>query len=62
MTELFDDSDEEKAVIVDDDLVEVDPVIVDVRQRPTSDARRRLEDLMEDKRLRDELEDFIDEY
>ncbi|MDP3705618.1 MAG: hypothetical protein Q8R24_06870 [Legionellaceae bacterium] len=62
MTELFDDNDEEKAIVVDDELIEVDDVIVEVRHRPTSDARRRLEDLMEDKRLRDELEDFIDEY
>ena len=62
MTDLFDDNDEEKAILVDEDLVEVEDVIVDVRQRPTSDARRRLENLMEDKRLRNELEDFIDEY
>ncbi|MDP3560618.1 MAG: hypothetical protein Q8R83_00345 [Legionellaceae bacterium] len=59
MSELFDDTDEDKALIVDEDLVEAESVIVDVRQKPTSDARRRLEDLMEEKRLREELEDYL---
>lgn len=62
MSELFDDADEDKVFIVDDDLGDADDVVaVETRQRVPSDARRRLEDLMEDKRLRDELEDFFDD-
>jgi len=60
MSELF--NDEDKTLIVDDELIDAEEVIVDTRPRPMSDARRRLEDLMEDKRLRDELEDFLDDY
>jgi len=65
MTELFDDA-EDKTLIVEDEIVEdiedvVEEVIVqDARQRVTPDARRRLEKLLEDKRLQDELEDFLD--
>lgn len=61
MSELFDDNEEDKTLIVDDDLVEAEELIVETRPRSTSDARRRLEDLMEEKRLREELEDFLDE-
>jgi hypothetical protein len=66
MSELFDDDGEDKALIADDEIVEVvdevdDEVIIqDPRQRSTPDARRRLEKLLEDKRLQDELEDFLD--
>ncbi len=66
MSELFDDDAEDKALIADDEIVEVvdevdDEVIIqDSRQRTTPDARRRLEKLLEDKRLQDELEDFLD--
>lgn len=60
MSELFDD-DEEKELIADDELIEeAEEIIPETRQRPTSDARRRLENLLEEKRLRDELEDFMD--
>ncbi len=62
MSELFDDADEDKVLIAEDDLVEPDDLVVDARHKPVSDARRRLEDLMEEKRLREELEDFTDEY
>ena len=62
MSELFDDSDDDKASVVDDDLVEAEQVMVDIRQKHGSNARRRLEDLMEEKRLREELEDFTDEH
>jgi hypothetical protein len=57
MSELFDD--EEKALVVEDEAVEAE-VVVDNRNRNLSDARRRLENLMDDKRLRDELEDYLD--
>ena len=66
MTELFDDDAEDKSLIDEDELVEeagdvADEVIVqDGRQRSTPDARRRLEKLLEDKRLQNELEDFLD--
>lgn len=60
MSELFDETDDDKALIVDDDLIEAEHAMVDVRQKHTSDARRRLEDLMEEKRLREELEDYLD--
>ena len=58
MSELFDDADEDKALVVDDDLIEAEQVMVDVRPKNTSDARRRLENLMDEKRLREELEDY----
>ena len=58
MSELFDD--EEKEAIEEEELVEVEEVVPHSRQRPSADARRRLENLLEEKRLRDELEDFLD--
>jgi hypothetical protein len=64
MSELFED--EDKAIVAEEEVVEVEAdaeaeeIILDARQRPSSDARRRLEDLLEEKRLRDELEDFLD--
>lgn len=52
----------------DDDLDEVDPFInpeeepinTDAAETATLDARRRLENMLEEKRLRDELDDFVD--
>ena len=60
MSELFDDA-EEKESIAEEEFVEAEVAVVVVpsKQR-ASDARRRLENLLEEKRLRDELEDFID--
>lgn len=60
MSELFDETDDDKVLAVDDDLIEAEQALGDVRQKNTSDARRRLEDLMEEKRLREELEDYLD--
>lgn len=59
MSELFDDA-EHKALVAEDNFEEVDDVITDNRQRPTFDARRRLENLLDEKRLRNELDDFLD--
>ena len=59
MSELLDD-DENKILVVEDEEVFVDDVIPDRRQRPASDARRRLENLLDERRLRNELEDFLD--
>jgi hypothetical protein len=62
MTEQFNEGDE-KVTDIEDDLVEekiVEPEerAVVARSRAVLDARRRLEDLMEEKRLRRELDDF----
>ena len=60
MTELFDDVDDDKVLMTDDDLASVEDVMAEICQKPTIDARRRLEHLMDEKRLRDELEDFLE--
>lgn len=63
MSELFDEDTEEKELVTEDEVIEdVEDVVVQEssRQRPGSDARRRLEKLLEEKRLQDELEDFLD--
>ena len=60
MSELFDDE-EEKEINGEEEFTESEDLpIVETRQRPGVDARRRLENLLEEKRLRDELEDFLD--
>lgn len=61
MSELFDDDAEDK-VLVEDEVVDedVEAIIVDDIQPPACDARRRLEKLLEDKRLESELDDFLD--
>lgn len=64
MSELFDD-DEDKIIVAEaEDIVDldeaVDDILLDANERPTADARRRLENMLEEKRLRDELEDFLD--
>lgn len=61
MSELFDDNDDDKIIIADDDLVEPEEIIETHRVKPgLSDARRRLEALMEEKRLQNELDDEWD--
>lgn len=59
MSDLFEENDEEMNEVVDDfdDGVAVDAKL---SEKPDSglDARRRLELMLEEKRLRDELEDF----
>ena len=59
MSNLFED-DEEKELMAEDDFVEAEETIQNHSQRPNLDARRRLESLLEERRLRDELEDFLD--
>lgn len=59
MTELFDSEDElvdEDGFIGSDDEIDVDTC----GEEKTLDARRRLENMLEEKRLRDELDDFVD--
>lgn len=60
MSDLFEEDEEEVIEVVEDfDEVEVDTEIIET---PTTslDARRRLENMLEEKRLRDELDDFVD--
>lgn len=60
MSELFEEEDEEVIEVVDDfEEVEVD---TEITETPSCslDARRRLENMLEEKRLRDELDDFVD--
>lgn len=59
MSELFDDG-EEKMLIIEDELEETEDIVDEDIDPPLSDARRRLEKLLEEKRLRDELEDYFD--
>lgn len=61
MSELFDDDAEDK-VLVEDEIVdeEVEEILVQDIPPPACDARRRLEKLLEDKRLENELDDFLD--
>lgn len=62
MSDLFDDTDDEKIIIVDDEIEEAEEFVDDHRLRPvSSDARRRLEALMEERRLQNELDDYLDE-
>ncbi len=55
MTELFDD--EEQPI----EIEEEEEVIEDDYQVSPSEARRKLEELLAEKKLRDELEDFFDD-
>ena len=59
MSELFDDTEDKE--LIEDEFVETDELILDSTSRSSSDARRRLENLLEEKRLRDELGDFWDD-
>ncbi|HAT1821863.1 TPA: hypothetical protein I8Z14_002428 [Legionella pneumophila] len=60
MSDLFEEDEEEVIEVVDDiDDVEVDTEIIEA-PGVSLDARRRLENMLEEKRLRDELDDFVD--
>ncbi|KTD46179.1 PA3496 family putative envelope integrity protein [Legionella quateirensis] len=60
MTDLFEEDEEEIIEVVDDfEDVEVDTEFADIPANGL-DARRRLENMLEEKRLRDELDDFVD--
>ena len=61
MSELFEEDEEEVIEVVDDfEEVEVDTEITEIPNGGNLDARRRLENMLEEKRLRDELDDFVD--
>jgi hypothetical protein len=57
MTDLFEDDD---SIISDDAFKPEEHVDIDASEILVLDARRRLEQKLEEKRLRDELDDFID--
>lgn len=59
MSELF-DNDEEKDLIAEDEFVDEQDILGEQSSYSTYDARRRLESLLEEKRLKDEIEDFLD--
>ena len=57
MSDMF----EEDSDLVEGDLVNTEEEVeIDINENSTLDARRRLENMLEEKRLRDELDDFID--
>jgi hypothetical protein len=56
MSELFDDD----KITVEEEYIESEDILSEEKTKPTSDARRRLESFLEERRLRDELEDFSD--
>jgi hypothetical protein len=56
MSELFDDEDKG---LIEEELQDTNEITLD-EDDPIFDARRRLEKMLEEKRLRDELEDFLD--
>jgi len=62
MSELFDEENEKVLVAEDDILDEAEDIVEQDTDllNPMFDARRRLENLLDAKRLRDELEDFLD--
>jgi hypothetical protein len=59
MSDLFEEAEEVIEVIEDFDKEDIDEEPIEV---PTQglDARRRLENMLDEKRLRDELDDFTD--
>lgn len=56
----FSPDEDDKALVVDDSVVENDEIIIDDDASYGMDARRRLEYLLEEKRLREDLDDFCD--
>ena len=56
MSELFDDEDKG---LIEEELQDTKEITLD-EDDSIFDARRRLEKMLEEKRLRDELEDFLD--
>jgi hypothetical protein len=59
MSELFDDE-EGKELVAEEEALDAEEIVSESRGKPSADARRRLESLLEEKRLRDELEDYAD--
>lgn len=65
MSDLFEEDDEDTGVEVGDNFDDVESELdaaaeVDEAMHRDLDARRRLENMLDEKRLRDELDDFGD--
>ena len=67
MSDVFEDSNDDADVEVNDEFLDVDGEVdvepepeVDEADHRDLDARRRLEGLLDERRLRDELDDFGD--
>jgi hypothetical protein len=64
MTELFEE--DEKIVTADDEVIDVeteavaDDWVADLKVDEVSDARRRLEDLLDERKLREDLDDYFE--
>lgn len=60
MSDLFEEDEVEVSEVVED-FEEIDDE-AEITETPAQglDARRRLENMLEEKRLRDELDDFVD--
>lgn len=58
MSELFDD--EDKMLLNEEDLSDLDNLTVESKKNTDADARRRLEDFLDERRLREELLDVIE--
>lgn len=60
MTEIFDD--EEKIIPEDNEIIDVEEIEpwVESKVSSVSDARRRLEDLLDEKKLKEELDDYFE--
>lgn len=56
MSELFEEDEE----LLDEAFNPDDNISIDTSESTILDARRRLEKMLEEKRLRDELNDFVD--
>lgn len=58
----FNDEEKElmKDLLIADEVDEAEEVVFESRHNNTADARRRLENLLEERRLQNELEDFGD--
>lgn len=59
MSDILIDEDDE-ASPQDDEITEPTEILMNTRQNSKAEARRRLEQLLEEKRLRDELGDDLD--
>jgi hypothetical protein len=60
MTEIFDDK--EKIIPEDNEIIDVEEIEpwVESKVSSVSDARRRLEDLLDEKKLKEELDDYFE--
>jgi len=66
MTEIFEEQEEQEQLVTsDDEVLDVDDAEVEdglsleLKEELSSDARRRLEDLLDERRLREELDDYF---